>query len=154
MNQKNIENIEGKPQQVTKTFLFPLQLPFVKKNWFGKTVVIIESLEWDYCAIGVVKEIVSIMKGLPFSTEDPEIALNLVDEHAHQLAYVIAKAYDNRMGFEPDQDLINHIVKYASAKELMQGFYLAYQSLGLEYFMAAIEIVRPTASILKTEDDI
>lgn len=141
------------PQQIEKPFVFPLQTPYVKKNWFGKVTENIDSLEWDHCTTGVVKELINVMKGLPMGSEDPQTAMSLVSEHGDKLAYVIAKAYGNRKGCEPDQSLIDHLIAHTSANDLMQGFYLAYKSMGLEYFMAAILLVRSTASILKSEDE-
>lgn len=146
---KQIEGMKDAP------FNFLLSVPFVKKNWYGKSIETIESLNWDYCSIGVVKEIVNVIKDLPIPNEDdPQAVMTLTLEHSDKLAYVIAKAYEGAADIEPDQSLINHIESNTPMDQLMKGFYLVYQSLGLEYLIAAMQMVHSTASILKADEDV
>ncbi|RZJ91071.1 MAG: hypothetical protein EOO20_06245 [Chryseobacterium sp.] len=148
MSQKNIEGNES-------AFNYPLPIPYIQKNWLGKEIKTIDTLSWNYCTMSVASEIIEVLKELPLSdVEDPNLVMTLMESNSERITYIIVKAYEGIAEKQPDQKLIKHISTTLPLDDLLQLFFMAYKSVGMEYFMAAIQIVKPTASILKPEDHV
>jgi hypothetical protein len=77
-----------------------------------------------------------------------EAALPLLEDHLHNMAYIIAAAIENTY-LEPQKGLIEFIEKNFTVDQLFEGLHASLNAMNLQSFLDSIVLMKGTVNILK-----
>jgi|GEM_PF-3797907 len=136
-------------------YRFPLEKPFIKRNWKGEIVSQVNEFVFHYATVAKANKICAELSKLPkvlFEDDsDPLELAKAMAKHSRNINYAIAFAIQPISVKNPDKDLVKYIDKNLDNSDLAELFSVVYESLGIEYLKAAIRLINPNYAT-KTND--